>query len=112
MSLPALTRRRVLRNAALGTASLLSAPYVRAQYSAGKLQIGAWDHSVPAANEMFTRLCQAWAETNHVEVKIDFLTSTLMASARLKPEKGTTSSRIPPGRSSSTATCSNRSTTS
>jgi hypothetical protein len=88
MPLPALTRRRVLRNAALGTASLLSAPYVRAQYSAGKLQIGAWDHSVPAANEMFTRLCQAWAETNHVEVKIDFLTSTLTASAEAQAREG------------------------
>jgi hypothetical protein len=88
MSLPALTRRRVLRNAALGTASVLSAPYVRAQYSAGKLQIGAWDHSVPAANEMLTTLCQAWAETNHVEVKIDFLTSTLSASAEAQAREG------------------------
>ena len=88
MSLPTLTRRRVLRNATLGAASLLSAPYVRAQYSAGKLQVGAWDHSVPAANEMFARLCQAWAENNHVEVKIDFLTSTLTASAEAQAREG------------------------
>jgi hypothetical protein len=88
MSSPTLTRRKVLRNAALGTASLISAPYVRAQYSAGKLQIGAWDHSVPAANEMLTTLCRAWAEMNHVEVKIDFLTSTLEASAEAQARSG------------------------
>ena len=88
MSLPTLTRRSVLRNAALGTASLLSAPYVRAQHSAGKLQIGAWDHSVAAANEMFIALCQTWAEMNHVEIKIDFLTSTLTASAEAQAREG------------------------
>ena len=88
MSSPTLTRRRVLQNATLSAASLISAPYVRAQYSAGKLQIGAWDHSVPAANEMLTTLCRAWAEMNHVEVKIDFLTSTLTASAEAQARAG------------------------
>jgi hypothetical protein len=88
MSRPKLTRRTVLRNAALGTASLISAPYVRAQYSAGKLQIGAWDHTVPAANEMLARICRAWAEINHVEVTIDFLTSTLTAGTEARARAG------------------------
>jgi ABC-type glycerol-3-phosphate transport system substrate-binding protein len=85
---PKLTRRKVLRNAALGTASLISAPYVRAQYAAGKLQIGAWDHRVPGANEMLTTLCGAWAQLNHVEVEIDFLTSTQTASAEAQARSG------------------------
>lgn len=85
---PTLTRRKVLRHAALSTASLIAAPYVRAQYSAGKLQIAAWDHSVAAANEMLSTLCRAWAELNHVEVTIDFLTSTQTASAEAQARAG------------------------
>jgi Bacterial extracellular solute-binding protein len=88
MSRSKLTRRTVLRNVALGTASVVAAPYVRAQYSAGKLSIGAWDHWVPGANETLIKLCHAWADANHIEIKVDFLTSTLTASAEAQARSG------------------------
>jgi len=69
------TRRKVLKQAALATASVLAAPYVRGAFAAGKLTLGTWDHWVPGANDTFTRLCNEWSEKNHVEVHIDYITS-------------------------------------
>jgi hypothetical protein len=82
------TRRSVLWNTAVGTAAVIAAPYVRAQYSSGKLSIGAWDHWMPSVNETLARLCHAWAENNHVEITIDFLTSTLTANEEAQARTG------------------------
>src|SRR5262252_7026967 len=70
-----ITRRAVVRNAALGTAAVLAAPYVRDAYAAGRLTLGCWDHWVPGANDTLTRLCKEWGEKNNVEVQIDYITS-------------------------------------
>jgi ABC-type glycerol-3-phosphate transport system substrate-binding protein len=69
-----LTRRAILRTAALGTTAL-AAPFVRGARAAGKLAIGFWDHWVPDANNTMTRLCHEWADKEKVEITIDFITS-------------------------------------
>ncbi|HEV2097950.1 MAG TPA: extracellular solute-binding protein, partial [Stellaceae bacterium] len=69
------TRRHVLKTAALGSAAALAAPYVRTSYAAGTLTLGCWDHWVPGANNTLTALCNEWGAKNHVEVKIDYITS-------------------------------------
>ncbi|HEX9465225.1 MAG TPA: ABC transporter substrate-binding protein [Alphaproteobacteria bacterium] len=69
------TRRKVLKGAAAASAALLTAPYVRGAYAAGKLSLGIWDHWVPGANDNMTKLCQAWGEKNKVEIQIDYITS-------------------------------------
>jgi hypothetical protein len=70
-----ITRRNVLKTAALGSAAVLSAPYVRGAYAAGKLSLGCWDHWVPGANNTLTKLCNEWGEKNKVDVHIDYITS-------------------------------------
>ena len=74
MRTTSLTRRMVLRTAALG-ATALAAPFVRGAHAAGKLGIGFWDHWVPGANDTMTRLCHEWADKEKVEITIDFITS-------------------------------------
>jgi hypothetical protein len=69
------TRRNVLKAAALGSAAAFAAPYVRTSYAAGTLTLGCWDHWVPGANNTLTALCNEWGAKNHVEVKIDYITS-------------------------------------
>ncbi len=69
------TRRNVLKTAALGSAAAITAPYVRGAYAAGKLTLGCWDHWVPGANDTLTKLCNEWGEKNKVEVHIDYITS-------------------------------------
>jgi hypothetical protein len=70
-----ITRRNVLKTAALGSAAVLAAPFVRGAYAAGKLSLGCWDHWVPGANNTLTKLCNEWGEKNKVEVHIDYITS-------------------------------------
>ena len=70
-----LTRRTVLKTAALGSVTAITAPYVRGSYAAGKLTLGCWDHWVPRANDTLTKLCKEWGEKNKVEVRIDYITS-------------------------------------
>jgi ABC-type glycerol-3-phosphate transport system substrate-binding protein len=70
-----LTRRNVLKTAALGSAALITAPYVSGVHAAGTLTLGCWDHWVPGANNTLTKLCNEWGEKNKVEVKIDYITS-------------------------------------
>jgi hypothetical protein len=70
-----ITRRTVLKSAALGSAAVLAAPYVRGAYAAGKLTLGCWDHWVPGANTTLTKLCNEWGDKNKVEVHIDYITS-------------------------------------
>ena len=71
-----LSRRAVLKTAALGSAAALASPYIsRAYAAAGSLSLGCWDHWVPGANNALIKLCNEWGEKNKVEVKIDFITS-------------------------------------
>src|SRR4051812_15532325 len=70
-----ITRRKVIKTAALASAAVIGAPYVRGAYAAGKLSLGIWDHWVPGANDNMTKLCQAWGEKNKVEISIDYITS-------------------------------------
>ena len=77
MSRKKLSRRQFVAATALSSAALITAPYVRGAYAAGKLSIGFWDHWVPGANKASTDLVNEWAEKEKVEV-----------SDRLHPEPG------------------------
>ncbi len=69
------TRRTVLKTAALASAAVITAPYVRGAYAAGSITMGCWDHWVPGANNALSKICNEWGEKNKVEVKIDYITS-------------------------------------
>ena len=69
------SRRSLLKSAALGSTAALTAPYVRGAYFAGSLSLGVRDHWVPGANDTFTAVCNESAAQNHVEVKIDYITT-------------------------------------
>ena len=90
MSGTLLTRRTVLKTAALATTTL-AAPFVRGAYAAGKLSIGAWDHWVPGAAEVLRKLSTEWAEKEKVDLTVDLITSngdkdllTLMAEGQAR----------------------------
>jgi ABC-type glycerol-3-phosphate transport system substrate-binding protein len=70
-----LSRRQFVAATATTSAALVTAPYVRGAYAAGKLTIGLWDHWVPGANKTSTDLVNEWAEKEKVEVQIDYITS-------------------------------------
>ena len=70
-----LSRRQFVAATAATSATLVTAPYVRGAYAAGKLSIGFWDHWVPGANKASTDLVNEWAEKEKVEVQIDYITS-------------------------------------
>jgi len=70
MTNKSLTRRRFIAT----TATLIASPYVRTAHAAGRLSIGLWDHWVPGANEVTTRLIKEWAEKEKVDVQIDYIT--------------------------------------
>ena len=70
-----LSRRQFIATTALSSAALITAPYVRGAYAAGKLTIGFWDHWVPGANKTSTDLVNEWAAKEKVEVEIDYITS-------------------------------------
>jgi hypothetical protein len=69
------TRRRFVSRTAAASAALISAPFVRGAYAAGKLSVGFWDHWVPNANNATETLIKEWAEKEKVEVQIDFITT-------------------------------------
>src|ERR1700680_4590292 len=75
MSRKKLSRRQFVAATALSSAALITAPYVRGAYAAGKLNIGFWDHWVPGANKASTDLVNEWAEKEKVEVSIDYIAS-------------------------------------
>jgi len=75
MSRRKLSRRQFVAATALSSAALITAPYVRTAYAAGKLTMGFWDHWVPGANQASTDLVHEWAEKEKVEVSIDYITS-------------------------------------
>jgi ABC-type glycerol-3-phosphate transport system substrate-binding protein len=68
-----LTRRNALRWGA-GVAAL-PLVHIRTAGAAGKLNVGFWDHWVPATNDVMSKQVQAWSDKNKVEVHIDFITS-------------------------------------
>ena len=57
-----LSRRQFVAATAMSSAALISAPYIRTAYAAGKLNIGFWDHWVPDANKASTELVNEWAD--------------------------------------------------
>jgi hypothetical protein len=57
MAMATLTRRTVVKTAALATTAL-AVPFVRGAYAAGSLSVGYWDHWVPGANEPLRKLSQ------------------------------------------------------
>jgi len=75
MSRKKLSRRQFVAATALSSAALITAPYVRGAYAAGKLTMGFWDHWVPGANKASTDLVNEWAAKEKVEVSIDYITS-------------------------------------
>ncbi len=91
MSRKKLSRRQFVAATALSSAALITAPYVRGAYAAGKLSIGFWDHWVPGANKTSTDLVNEWAAKEKVEVSIDYIPSqgnknllTIAAEAQAK----------------------------
>jgi ABC-type glycerol-3-phosphate transport system substrate-binding protein len=70
-----MTRRRVLGTAAMATTAFAAAPFVRGAHAAGKLGVAFWDHWVPGANDVMTKLCKEWADKEKVDLQIDFVTS-------------------------------------
>ncbi len=93
MSRKTLTRRQFVAATAMSSAALITAPYVRGAYAAGKLSIGFWDHWVPGANDASTALVKEWGEREKVEVSIDYITSNnkkieLTAAAEAQAKSG------------------------
>jgi ABC-type glycerol-3-phosphate transport system substrate-binding protein len=68
------TRRKFIATSA-ASATLVAAPFVRTAGAAGNLSVGYWDHWVPGANDAMTQICEAWAEKEKVNLKIDYLTT-------------------------------------
>jgi len=80
-------RRRFLST----SSAALAAPFVRTSRAAGTLAVGFWDHWVPGANDVLTKLCNEWAAKEKVDLKIDYITSlgsklqlTISAEAQAK----------------------------
>ncbi|MBV9116815.1 MAG: ABC transporter substrate-binding protein, partial [Acetobacteraceae bacterium] len=71
--MPSLSRRRVLQVSA--AASALPLVNLHTASSAGRLTLAFWDHWVPAGNDAMRKVVNAWAEKNHVDVKLDFLSA-------------------------------------
>ena len=70
---------------------MVAAPYVRGAYAAGKLSMAFWDHWVPGANDITTKIVHEWAEKEKVDVTVDYVTSqgyknliTIAAEAQAK----------------------------
>jgi len=90
MATTVLTRRTVLKSAALATTAF-GMPFVHGAHAAGKLSCGFWDHWVPGANEPLAKLCREWADKEKVDLQIDFITTqgdklnlTIAAEAQAK----------------------------
>ncbi len=72
-----MTRRGALRaGAGVATGTVLGAPMVHAQGSAGSLRFAFWDHWVPGANSALQQLAQRWGEQNRVNMTLDFINTT------------------------------------
>jgi ABC-type glycerol-3-phosphate transport system substrate-binding protein len=75
MSRRTFTRRRFLGTTAAASAAAIGFPYIRTSHAAGSLSVGFWDHWVPGANDVLTKICQDWAKKEKVDLKIDYITS-------------------------------------
>ena len=63
-----ITRRRMLKATAAGLATGIVGPHIRTAHAAGSLSVGFWDHWVPTANDVLTKLCNDWAKKEKVDV--------------------------------------------
>jgi ABC-type glycerol-3-phosphate transport system substrate-binding protein len=70
-----LSRRRFVATTAAASATMIAAPFVRTAGAAGSLSLALWDHWVPGANTAMTRICEAWAEKEKVDLRIDYLST-------------------------------------
>ena len=91
MSKAGFNRRRFISSTAAAAATAAVGPYIRTAHAAGKLEVGFWDHWVPGANDVLTKMCQEWAAKEKVELKIDYIPSqgnknllTIAAEAQAK----------------------------
>ncbi|HZT46900.1 MAG TPA: ABC transporter substrate-binding protein [Hyphomicrobiaceae bacterium] len=69
------TRRQFIATSAAATATTVAAPFVHTAGAAGSLTMALWDHWVPGANTAMTEICQAWADKEKVDLKIDYLST-------------------------------------
>src|SRR4051794_29742807 len=69
MDKKSLTRRTLLRSAAIGSTTLAVAtfgkPFIHSAFSAGTLDVGLWDHWVPGGNDAWKKLAKEWGDKNH-----------------------------------------------
>jgi ABC-type glycerol-3-phosphate transport system substrate-binding protein len=70
-----ISRRRFVAGTAALSSTFVAAPFVRTAGAAGSLSLGLWDHWVPGANTAMTEICNAWAEKEKVDLKIDYLST-------------------------------------
>ena len=68
-------RRNFIKTAGASGAVTLFAPYVKTSISAGRLNLGLWDHWIPGANDVLEKIVVTWGKNNGVDIKIDFITS-------------------------------------
>ena len=69
-------RHGMSRRTLLGSAAAaLPLVHIRTAGAAGKLNLGFWDHWVPATNDTLRKQVDTWAAQNKVETNIDFITS-------------------------------------
>jgi hypothetical protein len=85
------TRRQFLKTSAIAAGALTVGPYVKTSHSAGKLNVGLWDHWIPGANDVSKKIIMDWGKANNVGVTVDYITSvgfklitTTAAEARAK----------------------------
>jgi len=95
-----LSRRKFLEQTAIATTVAIAAPYVHGAYAAGSLSVGFWDHWVPGANDVMTKVCNEWAKKEKVDLKIDYITSQgnkdiLTAAAEYQAKSGHDSLQMP-----------------
>jgi hypothetical protein len=62
-----MSRRQFVAATAATSAALITAPYVRGAYAAGKVTLGFRDHWVPGANTTSTDLINEWAAKERVK---------------------------------------------
>ena len=70
---PSITRRRALKLSAATAA--LPLVHIRTAGAAGRLNVGVWDHWIPATNDVMRQQVATWADRNKVDVSVDFITS-------------------------------------
>ena len=68
-------RRRFISTSVAASAAAVAAPYILTSCATRKLSVGFWDHWVPGANDVLTKLTNEWAAQEKVDLKIDYITS-------------------------------------